>query len=91
MLPETDQLDDSRSGDAVTKAFDALHLALGERTFRQAIIDRQTLHLPGIASDLQDGFPLLADIEQALEQGAILPDDVPVTSGRKTLDLDVFR
>ena len=91
MLPETDQLADSRSGDAVAQAFDALQLALGEGQFRQAIIERQTLHLPGGACGHQDGFPLLADIEQALEQGAILPDDLRVTSGRDTLDLKTFR
>lgn len=91
MPPEPDQLADAHSGDAVTKAFNALHLALGDQHFSKAIIDRQTLHIPGAASGLQDGFPLLADIEQALEQGAILPDDLRVTSGRKILDLDTFR
>ena len=86
-----DDPSESPANGAVDRAFNAIHAALGGGLIREAIANRVELHLPGVLCGLEGGFPSVADIEDALEQNAILPDDLRITSNRENIDLHHFR
>jgi hypothetical protein len=92
MLNGSDQFDDP-GGEAsnVDRAFAALHSALGGGEYIQAIKARKELHFPGLLSGQLDGFPNIADMEQALEQGAFAPEDLRVSAKRKVINLTELR
>jgi mannose-6-phosphate isomerase-like protein (cupin superfamily) len=76
---------------AVDGAFAAIHSALGGTVYRDALIAREVLHLPGLVSGLEAGLPRLTDIELALEQDAFLPGDLRVQAGRQAVDKEQLR
>jgi Cupin superfamily protein len=92
MPSDSNQLDQVIDDDPrIAKAFDAIHSALNNGRYREAIAKREAFYLPGIVAGLESGFPTIADIEEALERHAFRPKDLRVYSGREPLDLDQQR
>jgi hypothetical protein len=88
MLLDEDGMDGSSDeANGVDRACDALFASIGEGGFRNAILTRQTVHLPGIVRGLEGSFTGVPDIEEALVRQAFLPDDLRIYQGRDEVDL----